>query len=63
MTSKNAYTAFAINSQGASTDVARGEWFTSISAAAAAARSEMGSGWKIKIVDEWDKVVKEFTIR
>lgn len=64
------YTVSAINDQGASTSVGidfdhpnGGRKFSSISAAAKAARSEMGSGWKITITDEDGQPVKEFTIR
>ncbi len=63
MNEKTTYTVWASNEQGASTDVANGETFTSINAAASAARAEMGSGWKIHIVDNYGEEVKSFTIR
>lgn len=69
---KRLYRAWAQNEQGASTDVANRETFTSVRAAEQAARREFGSGWKIKI-DELDTDengyimgehrVKEFDIR
>jgi hypothetical protein len=63
MREKTTYTVWAINTAGASIDVAGGEEFTSINAAAAAARAEMGSGWKIRVEDNHGAVVKSFTIR
>ena len=57
------YKAWAINDQGASTDVARGETFTSIKAAAVAARAEMGRGWEIHIEDSDGNEVKKFRTR
>lgn len=60
---KNIYTVWASNKEGTSSDVASGDTFTSINAAAAAARSEMGSGWTIHIIDEYNAEVKTFTIR
>jgi len=67
---KITYTVSASNNQGASTSVGidmdhpnGGRIFTSISAATSAARREMGSGWKIYIVDNFGTEVKSFTIR
>ena len=52
MAAKSLYTAWAQNSSGASTDVPNGSGneFTSIRAAADAARRQFGSGWTIHIV-------------
>lgn len=61
MLSRTTYTAGASNSQGASIRI-DGRW-SSVSGAAAAARAELGSGWKVAIYDNYGNVVKEFTIR
>lgn len=67
---KTTYTVSASNDQGASTNVGidmdhinGGREYTSISAAAAAARREMGSGWTIHITNNGGDEVKTFTIR
>jgi hypothetical protein len=60
---KTTYTAWAGNEEGASTNVANGEEFTSINNAAAAARAEFAEGWTIHIVDQNGSEVKSFTIR
>lgn len=58
------YKIWAINNQGASVDVAKGDKFTSIRKAEEAARAEMGSGWKINIAESDNGyIVKTFTIR
>ncbi len=58
------YKIWAINNQGASVDVAKGDIFTSIRKAEEAARAEMGSGWKINITESDNGyIVKTFTIR
>lgn len=64
------YRITATNKQGASTSAgidfdhpSGGAEYDSINAATTAARSELGSGWHVEIVDDNGKTVKEFTIR
>jgi len=67
---KTTYTIIAKNSSGASMragvdmdHINGGKRYTSINNAAAAARRELGSGWKVEIIDNDGRIVKEFTIR
>ena len=56
------YTAWVSNDQGASTDVADGVTFASKRAAADAARSEFGKGWRVHIIDNFNQEVETFRI-
>jgi hypothetical protein len=62
MTDKDEYKVWASNDQGASTDVARNEGFTSQRAAENAARREMGPGWTIHVTKNGEEI-KKFRIR
>ena len=58
------YKAYAINEQGATSDVGAGRSFSNIRAAAEMARDEFDSGWKIHIYNnETGEEVKVFKIR
>jgi len=58
------YKAWAINDQGATSDVANGCSFSSVRMAEETARAEFDKNWKIHIIDnETGEEVKSFKIR
>ena len=68
-TRKTTYTAYAMNDQGAAVNVGidmdnagGGKRFTSIKAAAATARRELGKGWTVYIITDGGQEVETFTV-
>jgi hypothetical protein len=58
------FKALAMNDQGASYVVGNDMQYPSVRAAKRAARAEMGSGWRIKIIDVYTgAIIETFRIR